>query len=128
MTDPERIKVFKEEAQELLAKLREGLSHWHEQRGGAHNPQAAQELFRCAHTLKGLAGAVQQQALAELSKALTEILRAVKDGRATLTNGQRPLLLRSVNACQALIEQQRIAEYETLLNALQEAGQGPTQH
>ena len=36
--DPKLMKVFKEEAQELLAKLREGLSHWQEPNGGAHNP------------------------------------------------------------------------------------------
>ncbi|MDR7594471.1 MAG: Hpt domain-containing protein, partial [Armatimonadota bacterium] len=65
--------VFLSEADEHLQALEEGVLQLERQ---GPNPELVAGLFRSAHTLKGSAGALGFQRMAELAHALEEVLEA----------------------------------------------------
>ncbi len=120
--DSELIKVFKQEAKDLIAGMRTGLaSLGGEGRPMNHDPQVVKELFRCAHTLKSSAGAMGFEQLVGLATGLCEIFRADKDGTRTIQQNDMALLAEGVEACQSCLAYQRVDGYQALLKRLEAA-------
>jgi len=141
--NPELVKVFKDEAQDLINKMKENLSFLkndigdtqyetpntdhrkpsNEQRATSDEQRATiHELFRCAHTLRGSAGCVGFDRLGEIASISTEIFRAVKDGKLKL-NDIISLLSEGVEICQKLLEERVVINYSEFLERLREVGQ-----
>ncbi|MDR7396641.1 MAG: chemotaxis protein CheA [Armatimonadota bacterium] len=89
--------VFLSEADEHLQALEEGVLQLERQ---GPNPELVAGLFRSAHTLKGSAGALGFQRMAELAHALEEVLEALRAGRGG--DGLADLLLECVDTLRAL--------------------------
>lgn len=89
--------VFLSEADEHLQALEEGVLQLERQ---GPNPELVAGLFRSAHTLKGSAGTLGFQRMAELAHALEEVLEALRAGRGG--DGLADLLLECVDTLRAL--------------------------
>lgn len=111
---PELREAFVEEGRRLLAELRRGL----EEDGG--RPRPLQELFRCAHILKGNVKLAGYAELERLVLPLTESLRHAKQLGA-LPPEQAAVLLEAVEACQAVLEGEKPRRLEALLPRLRAA-------
>ena len=74
---------FVTEAEEILERMFEDLSDLQEQRHGAGevDPDLVNQIFRSAHSLKGLAGMFGLEAIGELSHRLEDILDGLRLGR-----------------------------------------------
>ncbi len=128
--NPELVKVFKGEAQDLINKMKENLSFSkneirdtnHDSRVTIHySPSTIHELFRCAHTLRGSAGCVGFDKLGEIASVLTEIFRAAKDGGLKLDVDIISLLSEGIESCQKLLEKKEVINYNEFLERLKES-------
>lgn len=75
--------LFLAEAEEQLQTLGDGLV-WLERED--RNPQLLQAMFRAAHTLKGMAGAINHHAMSGLVHALETILDDLRQGQVVVTS------------------------------------------
>ena len=77
---------FVAEAEEILERMLEDLSDFHEQRhtGGEVDPDLVNRIFRSAHSLKGLAGMFGLRAFADLAHHLEDILDGLRLGRVSM--------------------------------------------
>lgn len=117
--NPELIKVFKEEGQDLINKMRENLSLLNRDIRYVNEDIRIKELFRCAHTLRGSSGMVAGfHGLGEMARVLVEIFRSAKDGRLKIGPGIIPLLSEGVEACQKLLDREEVGDYEGLVGRL----------
>jgi len=74
---------FVSEAEEILERMLEDLSIFHDQRGsgGEIDPDLVNRIFRSAHSLKGLAGMFGLDAMGELAHHLEDVLDGLRLGR-----------------------------------------------
>jgi two-component system chemotaxis sensor kinase CheA len=109
---------FVSEAEEILERLAEDLSSFHEQRAerGDVDPDLVNGIFRSAHSLKGLAGMFGVDGIGELAHHLEDILDGLRLGRMAFDNPAVALLDDSVSLFSVLL--QRLgdpdAEIETM--------------
>ncbi len=97
--DKELMDVFFKEAHGLLDEMRSELTSLIEEPDTAN----LDNLFRCAHTLKGSSGSVGFDKVHEISLLLQDIFKSAKDGRLEIRTDIIPLLSRGVEACQKLL-------------------------
>ncbi len=71
----DELQIFMAEAEEHLQRLDEGLLRLEREGGDA---ELLQEIFRAAHTLKGSAGMIGHQRMAELTHAMETVLDGVR--------------------------------------------------
>ncbi|HIF95254.1 MAG TPA: chemotaxis protein CheA [Myxococcales bacterium] len=85
---------FVTEAEEILERMFEDLSDLQEQRNGAGeiNPDLVNQIFRSAHTLKGLAGMFGLDTIGHLAHRFEDILDGLRLGRISF-NSPAALLL-----------------------------------
>lgn len=74
--------VFKAEAQELIVKLNQGFMILEKD---PEQAQALEELFRAAHTLKGSARMMGQEAIQQIAHRLEDLLGKVREGGLKIT-------------------------------------------
>ncbi|MEN8183188.1 MAG: chemotaxis protein CheA [Myxococcota bacterium] len=109
---------FVSEAEDLLERLRQGLSDLGEAGEGGADPDLVNQLFRSAHSLKGLSGMFGFDALAELSHRLEDALDDLRMGRARVDGPVLPLIEESVAAfTAALAELGRGGDLESVAEA-----------
>ncbi|HVP66343.1 MAG TPA: chemotaxis protein CheA [Anaeromyxobacteraceae bacterium] len=85
---------FVSEAQEIIDTLGRDLLHLESARhGGEADPQVLNAVFRCAHTLKGLASMAGVERMARLAHALEDLLDDLRMERRRLDAGALDLLL-----------------------------------
>jgi two-component system chemotaxis sensor kinase CheA len=77
---PER--EFVSEAEDILERLREGLAQLADVGGADPDPAVVNDLFRSAHSLKGLSGMFGFDALGDLAHQLEDSLDDLRMGRA----------------------------------------------
>ncbi len=65
---------------------------------GTSKPRAVRDLFRCLHTLKGLAGMVGIEPIVELAHALETVVRAADRSSGTLRHAAVEVALQAVRA------------------------------
>ncbi|MFH0811682.1 MAG: ATP-binding protein [Pseudomonadota bacterium] len=71
----------------------------------SNNPNLINDLFRKAHSLKGMAATMGFARLAELSHALEEPLNKIRDGQAALTKDTIGLLFEGVGLLEGLVQE-----------------------
>jgi two-component system chemotaxis sensor kinase CheA len=94
--DAEELEVFCQEADELIQQLDADLLALEE---AGENPEVIQRVFRAAHTLKGSAGAIGHQRMADLTHSMETALDLVRQGRLNVLPDFADLLLN----CTALL-------------------------
>jgi len=78
----EDIRVFLDEAEELLQSMEAGFLRLEAQGG---DPETIQEIFRAAHTLKGSSATLGHQRMAELTHAMENVLDKLRKGKIAVT-------------------------------------------
>ncbi len=101
-TTPEDIKVFSLEADELIQRLDEDLVKLEQEQT---NPELLQEIFRAAHTIKGSAGMLGYQPMAELAHAMESILDKLRKGTLSVNPRVVDSLLHSLDTLKTLRDQ-----------------------
>ena len=99
---PER--EFVSEAEDILERLREGLTQLAEVGGGDPDPEIVNDLFRSAHSLKGLSGMFGFDPLSELAHQLEDALDDLRMGRARVEGPVVPLAAEAVASFAAGLE------------------------
>ena len=93
------LKVFLQEAEELLALLDDEIIRLEQEAG---NADLLQEIFRAAHTLKGSSGMLGFQEMAELTHAMEGLLDRVRKGTLAVTPEIVDALLMSLDGLKVL--------------------------
>ncbi len=112
--DNELMEAFYEEAQNLIDKMRQELAALSEQR----DPAILQRFFRYAHILKSSSGIVGFDDLNKVAQALEKIFKAGSDDKSVITADIIPLLSESVEACQKLLNKEKVVGNKKLLERL----------
>ncbi|AEJ62053.1 CheA signal transduction histidine kinase [Spirochaeta thermophila DSM 6578] len=97
------------------------------------NSEAVDEIFRAAHTLKGGAGTVQMEELAEFTHALEDALDEIRSGTVKVSSEIVDLLLSSLDVLKAMlgareagdVYREDVSALLERLKALQGAGAHP---
>ncbi|KUK31227.1 MAG: Chemotaxis protein CheA, partial [Thermoanaerobacterales bacterium 50_218] len=97
----ELVEGFREEADELLKDLGDLILALEEDPG---NREAAEELFRKAHTLKGAAGLVGASRVSEVTHILEEVLEDIAAGKKVFSTEVADLLLQGFDYVKELVE------------------------
>ncbi|MBN2069973.1 MAG: chemotaxis protein CheA [Candidatus Krumholzibacteriota bacterium] len=92
--------LFVSEANEILRALEEGMMDLEK---GDNNTACLEELFRNAHNMKGMSGAMGYDQVVEASHALENILDYWKKGELTIDSSEIDLLLRVVDMLGKLV-------------------------
>ena len=100
--DAEVLSYFVPEAQEYLEALESQLLRLEK---GQHSPEAIDQLFRTAHTLKGSAYIVGFHSIGDLTHYVEDFMGAVREGRVTILPWHTDVLLRSVDVVRLLMRQ-----------------------
>jgi two-component system chemotaxis sensor kinase CheA len=88
----ELIKYFRDEANELLARLDTDLLLLEATLGSAADPEIVASVFRALHTIKGNAGMLDFFDVARVAHTLENVVDLVRNGRVELTGVQIQLL------------------------------------
>ena len=129
--------IFHEEAQSLIDQARQGLSTLSQEREArdeiacsSNEPselsQAALEdqsavfhhLFRCAHIIKSSSASVGLIELNKVAEALEKFFKKAGDERFVMTADIISLLFESVEACEKLLNGEKIVGHKELLDRL----------
>jgi len=97
---PEELDVFLQEAEEMLLQLDEGLVRLE---ASGDDPEIVQRIFRAAHTLKGAAGMIGHQKMADLLHSMETLLDRVRRGRMKVTTELVDVLLAGADAVRVLV-------------------------
>ncbi|MBI4300740.1 MAG: Hpt domain-containing protein, partial [Chloroflexi bacterium] len=96
---PDDLKVFLEEAEELLQLLDEDLVALEK---GSETPDLLQEIFRAAHTLKGSSAALGHKRMAELTHVMETVLDKLRQGHLQVSTPVVSALLDGLDALRSL--------------------------
>ena len=110
----ELMQVFYKEGQDLIEEMRKDLSILSEE----PDPEVLRRLFRYAHIVKSSSGSVGFSDLEKVTEALEKIFRAASDERLVISADVIPLLGESVEVCQKLLNREKVASFEELLERL----------
>ncbi|MDD2585236.1 MAG: chemotaxis protein CheA [Syntrophomonadaceae bacterium] len=94
--------VFLEESKEHLNNLNEQLLELEKNSGDS---AALNEIFRAAHTLKGMSSTMGFEDLADLTHHMENVLSDVKEGMLQVSSGVIDILFKCFDRLQMLIEQ-----------------------
>jgi two-component system chemotaxis sensor kinase CheA len=92
--------LFVSEAGEILQSLESGVMSLE---SGRDSVSCVEELFRNAHNLKGMSGAMGYDHVVEASHALENVLDRCRKGEMSVTRAEADLLLRSVDMLRELV-------------------------
>lgn len=70
---------------------------------GAIAPDIINEMFRHAHSLKGMSATMQFTPITTLSHALEDLMAGLRDGRASITRGTVDLMLTAIDTLAQLV-------------------------
>lgn len=104
---PEDIKVFLEEAEELLQLLDEDLVRLERE---TENAPLLQEIFRIVHTLKGSSAALGHEKMARLSHAMESTLDKLRKSEAVVTTQTIDALLKGLDCLRVFAVEVRTSQ------------------
>jgi chemotaxis protein histidine kinase CheA len=132
----ELMKVFYEEAHELIEKMRSGLlslsvhaekreketetakiKSIHEKQEGAS--PIFRNLFRYAHTLKSSSRAVGFGKLEEVTQALERIFKEAEEKSIDIDPNSIAIISESITICDKLLKKENVLDYNSLLTKLE---------
>jgi two-component system chemotaxis sensor kinase CheA len=103
---PKAMKEFISEAEEIIERLNQNLLRLDRRdQGGRIDPDTLNEIFRAAHSLKGLAGMFGISTMTTLAHHLEEMLDKLRLGKITLTGSLLDLLFESLELLGRIVEQ-----------------------
>lgn len=108
---PEDIKVFLDEADEVLQLLGDGILRLEQQ---GEDTETIQDIFRAAHTLKGSSATLGHSKMAELTHHLENVFDKLRDGAIIVSTELIDTLLGSLDALKRLKEDIAESEESTL--------------
>lgn len=106
--------VFLQEAEEGLETMEQALLALEAQ---PDDPEALNEVFRIAHTIKGGASMVEWTAVAELSHRYEDVLVMMRDGVVPVTPARVTVMLQIVDALRTTLAAQASGQAVTLRSA-----------
>jgi len=95
--------AYKKEARALITKIEKGLSSFNESRITSDERRIFQ-LFRYAHTLKGISGTCGYYKIEEAARAMEEIFQAAKDSKFGISVKDKDLIRKKLKACEGLLK------------------------
>jgi len=101
-TSAEDIKVFLDEAEEMLQNMEGGILRLEKE---SDNPEVVQEIFRAAHTLKGSSATLGHQRMAELTHSMENVLDKVRKGKLEVTGAVVDTLFACLDVLKAYKEE-----------------------
>jgi len=121
--------IFLVEAREHLQNLSQGLLQLEQ---APDNRKIVDEIFRSAHTLKGMAATMGFDRIAELTHDMENLLSALKGGHLRVNSAIIDLLFNCVDALEEMVDavekgDQRQNDISGLVGRLKQAGEGGTQ-
>ncbi|ADL07882.1 chemotaxis protein CheA [Thermosediminibacter oceani] len=99
--DNRYLNVFLEEANEHIQNLNNGLLALESE----PSQEILDEIFRSAHTLKGMAGTMGFNKISELTHEMEDLLHEIRNGSLSITNTIIDVLLKCVDMLQEMTEQ-----------------------
>ena len=124
---------FISEAQEIVDQLNSGLiAAEHEMRSGEVEPSRVNDLFRSAHSLKGLSGMFGLDDLGGLAHVLESVLDGMRLGRVVMSPQALDVLFACVESASTMIaaassgDDIDILELEELIRQLEDLASGKT--
>ncbi|HEY3374520.1 MAG TPA: chemotaxis protein CheA [Candidatus Aquicultor sp.] len=96
---PEDLKVFVQEAEELIQQTDENILRLEKE---GEDPELIQEIFRAAHTIKGSAGMLGHERMAQLMHAWETLFDKVRKGELSVTAELIDILLDCLDALKVL--------------------------
>ncbi|RME19389.1 MAG: chemotaxis protein CheA [Deltaproteobacteria bacterium] len=102
--DPRAQQEFLSEAQEIVESLNRDILQLDDMsKRGGHDPDLVNNIFRAAHSLKGLSGMFGAKKMSELAHTLENLLDSLRMGRITVTAEVIDVLFDSVEVFNRLI-------------------------
>ncbi len=101
-TSAEDIKVFLDEAEEMLQNMEGGIVRLEKE---SDNPEVIQEIFRAAHTLKGSSATLGHQRMAEVTHSMENVLDKVRKGKLEVTTAVVDTLFACLDVLKAFKEE-----------------------
>lgn len=107
MSDQAYLQMFVEEGREHVQRMNTLLL---EVESSPENIEPIQELFRSAHTLKGMAATMGFEGMADLTHELENLLQQRREGQLELTGEMMDLLFQGVDHLERMVEQAAAGE------------------
>ncbi|NLO81893.1 MAG: chemotaxis protein CheA [Clostridiales bacterium] len=101
MDNTQYLELFVEESQEHLQNINRNLL-WLEQH--PEETEVVNEVFRSAHTLKGMAGSMEFNAITQISHAMENVLDNVRSGNTKLTPEIIDILFECLDYLESLLQ------------------------
>lgn len=101
-TSAEDIKVFLDEAEEMLQNMEGGILRLEKE---SENPEVLAEIFRAAHTLKGSSATLGHQKMAELTHAMENVLDKLRKGKLAVSTAVVDTLFACLDVLKAFKEE-----------------------
>ncbi|HET7522166.1 MAG TPA: chemotaxis protein CheA, partial [Bacillales bacterium] len=95
------LEVFVDESREHLQTMNDGLLVLEKQKDDS---SAVQEIFRAAHTLKGMSATMGYEQMAELTHQMENVLDAVRKGQLSTGKNIVDVLLRAADGLEMMVE------------------------
>ena len=102
MSDETYLQVFIEEGREHVERMNTLLLQLESE---PNNDACIQELFRSAHTLKGMSATMGFEQMAELTHELENVLQQVRDGLFQLTDETMDVFFQGIDRLERMMEQ-----------------------
>lgn len=99
--DSKYLEVFIDESQENLQAINDSLL---ELENDPDNIDIVNTIFRAAHTLKGMAGSMGFEDLADLTHKMENVLDAIRNHKAKVTSDVLDVVFKSVDHLEAMID------------------------
>lgn len=101
MDNSQYLDIFIEESREHLQQLNQNILELEKDQ---NNMEIVNEMFRAAHTLKGMSGTMGFNTVMELTHSMENALDEIRNGKAQVTTDIIDLLFKGVDLLEALIE------------------------
>lgn len=102
MSEQAYLQLFVEESREHLQQMNALLLQLE---GDPDNVDLLKELFRSAHTLKGMSATMGFEDMAELTHELENVMQQLRDGETALTDAIMDVLFQVVDRLERMVEQ-----------------------
>ena len=99
--ETDELELFLQEANELLQEMESGILRLER----AADPETLNSVFRAAHTLKAMAGAVGHHLMAELTHTVETLFDGMREARLSPTQAVADELLATVDTLKAMLDE-----------------------